>query len=106
MGAVDPQLDLLRFRDFRMHRRCRKHLSVDAKEIVCSVVFNQSRCCVDSDGVFDVDCRGPAGHGPVGRSNAVISHRVVDCLAIVLTIFQRQRLADVINKNAGVLQTR
>ena len=106
MGEVDPQLDLLRLRDFRMHWRCRKHLPVDAKEIVCSVVFNQSRGCVDSDGVYDVDCRGLAGNGPVGRRDAVISHCVVNCLANVLTVFQGQRLADFINKIAGVLQTR
>lgn len=40
------------------------------------------------------------------RGDAGGSHNVVDCLAIVLAVFQRQRLAGSICQSVGVIQTR
>ena len=77
-------------------------MPVDAKEIECYVVFNQSRCGFDSDGVHDVDCRGLAGNGPIGCSDAGISYRVIHCLAVVLAAFQSQRLADFIEQRIRI----
>ena len=106
MGSVDAQLDLRRLRDFREHRCGWKHLLVDAKYIVCSIVFSKFRRRVGSDVVYDADCWRLAGNGAIWRGDAGVSGSVVDCLAIVLTVFQRQRLAGFIRQSVGVLQTR